>query len=280
MKHKVFIMDTGQMCNHIIVFGHAYGFCREHGLNPISLNFCLPQYQFFKICKTDICSRLWYYICKLLTKWIRLIPIINYNILDANNKENENKIKSSVLCLANGWCIRHYDLFEKYRNEIKELFSFNDDVAQSVDKTLSSTNKDTIKIGIHIRRGDYKQWCNGHYYFDDETYIDKINQIVRQLSDKDVIVYLCTNDNSINIEYFQNNLLCPIIWSKGNAAEDLCLLSKCDYVIGPPSTFSLVSALYGNNKIYWIKDSTDEVGLNMFFDFFTGLRNFDSYYLE
>ena len=30
----------------------------------------------------------------------------------------------------------------------------------------------------------------------------------------------------------------------GNAVEDLYMLSECDYVIGPPSTYSLVAAMY------------------------------------
>ena len=30
----------------------------------------------------------------------------------------------------------------------------------------------------------------------------------------------------------------------GNAVEDLFMLSECDYIIGPPSTYSLVAAMY------------------------------------
>jgi len=38
----------------------------------------------------------------------------------------------------------------------------------------------------------------------------------------------------------------------GNPAEDLCLLSECDYIIGAPSTFSLVAAMYRDIPLCWM----------------------------
>ena len=40
----------------------------------------------------------------------------------------------------------------------------------------------------------------------------------------------------------------------GNPGEDLCVLSECDLLMGPPSTFSLVAAMYRDTPLYWIKD--------------------------
>ena len=35
------------------------------------------------------------------------------------------------------------------------------------------------------------------------------------------------------------------------------MLSACDYLIGPPSTFSLVASMYRDLPLYWM-DSADE----------------------
>ena len=46
-----------------------------------------------------------------------------------------------------------------------------------------------------------------------------------------------------------------VIFPKGNPAEDLYVLSECNYLIGPPSTFSLTAAMYHDAPLYWIKDA-------------------------
>jgi hypothetical protein len=54
--------------------------------------------------------------------------------------------------------------------------------------------------------------------------------------------------------------LCPkahIHLLNGNAPEDLYMLSACDALIGPPSTFSLVAAMYRDIPLYRM-DSADE----------------------
>ena len=42
----------------------------------------------------------------------------------------------------------------------------------------------------------------------------------------------------------------------------MCLLSLCDWLIGAPSTFSLMAAMYRDVPLYWIEepeaDLTDE----------------------
>ena len=43
------------------------------------------------------------------------------------------------------------------------------------------------------------------------------------------------------------------VFPKGNPGEDLCLLSHCDYLIGAPSTFSLVASMYRDLPLYWIR---------------------------
>jgi hypothetical protein len=73
-----------------------------------------------------------------------------------------------------------------------------------------------------------------------------------------VHVYLSTNDSKVTEDLFQS--LCPkahVHLLNGNAPEDLFMLSECDALIGPPSTFSLVAAMYRDIPLYRM-DSADE----------------------
>ena len=40
----------------------------------------------------------------------------------------------------------------------------------------------------------------------------------------------------------------------GHAIEDLYALARCDYLIGPPSTFSAWASFYGKVPLYFIED--------------------------
>ena len=114
-----------------------------------------------------------------------------------------------------------------------------------------------IRLGVHIRRGDYAQWRDGQFFFSDEVYAAHINKFAEMHPDKELHVYLSTNDPSVKEEHFQE--LCPkvsIHHLQGNAPEDLFMLSECDYLIGPPSTFSMVAAMYRDIPLYRM-DSAD-----------------------
>ena len=69
--------------------------------------------------------------------------------------------------------------------------------------------------------------------------------------DKRVVFFIASNENvpkeTFNeFEIIDGNMMC--------AAFDLYALSKCDRIIGPPSTFSRWASLMGNVPLYFIFD--------------------------
>ena len=92
---------------------------------------------------------------------------------------------------------------------------------------------------------------DGKYYFDDKVYAEHINRFAELHKGQEIHVYLSTNDREVTAETYQQ--LCPSVMVhhlQGSAPEDLFMLSECDYVIGPPSTFSLVAAMYRDIPLY------------------------------
>ena len=97
--------------------------------------------------------------------------------------------------------------------------------------------------------------------FDDDTYANHINRFAAIHQNEDIHVYLSTNDPAVSEETYQR--LCPTVHIHhlhGNAPEDLFMLSECDFLIGPPSTFSLVAAMYRDIPLYRM-DSSDETAM-------------------
>lgn len=103
---------------------------------------------------------------------------------------------------------------------------------------------DAIKIGIHIRQGDYKIWHNGIFYYSIAEYLQIVDRITAEMGSKRHIFYIFF-DSNLNEEI--NNYANTYV-SQGSFADDFIAMSKCDIIVGPPSTFSTWSAFLGGAK--------------------------------
>lgn len=50
----------------------------------------------------------------------------------------------------------------------------------------------------------------------------------------------------------------------GSAFEDLCTMSMCDYIFGPPSTYSAWAGYIGNKQVAWLRNKSHVYKLNEF----------------
>ena len=253
----IFARDKAQMCNNLLQYDHVYAWGREHGRKVISMRFSY-KYQYFKICHTNLTGFGWYLLAKYMAA-LRLLPTASFKHRDCDREALERKMLRHKHIVVSGWFVRYYDLFLKYRDEIVDLFTLDEQYTAPVEaKMKAAEDPSAIRLGIHIRRGDYAQWRNGKYFYSDEVYAAYINRFAEMHPERAVHVYLSTNDPQVSAEVFQR--LCPSVrvhHLQGSAPEDLYMLSACDYLIGPPSTFSLVASMYRDLPLYWM-DSADE----------------------
>lgn len=244
------------MCNNILQYGHMYAWGREHGVQTMSMRFAY-KYQYFNICHTRYHSFLLYMIAKYSAKW-KLIDTVSFHELQDEETENRRLLNmQGKTFMVEGWCVRFYDLFLKYKDEILQLFAFDRKISHSIGKYIEKTSPDAdIRLGLHIRRGDYKTWHRGKYYFSDDVYINYIKRFIENHKDSNIAVYICGNDHLLNKDYYKDRLTdVTISFPAGSPAEDLCLLSECDCLIGAPSTFSLVASMYHDRPLLWIEEA-------------------------
>ena len=274
----IFVRDKGQMCNNILQYAHVFAWARENHRHCMSMRFAY-KYQFFKICDTKNHNFLMYLVGKYGAKY-KILPTVTYGLIETDVKEKEEFTLSHHNLVIEGWGVRHYDLFLKYKSEILELFDFKNEIHNKVDKIISNTSdEDTIKIGVHIRRGDYKTFFNGIYYFYDYSFLHYIRQTISLFPNKKFTVYICSNDSNLKKDvYIKGIPEVKFIFPDGNAGEDLCLLSKCDYLIGPPSSYSLVAAMYGRAKLHWMIKDKNSLRIESFKTFEELFTTFDNYW--
>lgn len=269
----IFARDKSQMCNNLLQYAHVYAWGREHGRKVISMRFSY-KYPYFHICHTNLTGFGWYLFAKYMAA-LGLLPTASFKHSDCDREALERKMLKHKHIVVSGWHARWYDLFLKYRDEIVDLFTLAPQYTEPVVTKMREAEKDLpltslsesvalrtqlspLRLGVHIRRGDYAQWADGKYCYDDEVYARHINKFAEMHPDQAVHVYLSTNDPHVTEELFQK--LCPhvqIHHLNGSAPADLFMLSECDYLIGPPSTFSLVAAMYRDIPLYRM-DVADE----------------------
>ena len=249
----IFARDKSQMCNNLLQYAHVYAWGREHGRKVISMRFSY-KYKFFHICHTDLTGFGWYLLAKYMAA-LHLLPTASFKHRDCDREALERKMLRHKHIVVSGWFARWYDLFLKYRSEICELFTIDTEITDPVTAKMQALEQgawnQVLRLGVHIRRGDYAEWRDGQFFYDNDTYAQHINRFKEMFPQQEVHVYLSTNDTFVTETEFQRS--CPSVHIhhlQGNAPEDLFMLSACDYLIGPPSTFSMVAAMYHDLPLY------------------------------
>ena len=274
------------MCNNLLQYAHVYAWGREHGRKVISMRFSY-KYQYFRICHTSLTGFGWYLFAKYMSA-VGLLPTASFKRGDCDREALERKMLRCRHIVVSGWNVRFYDLFLKYRSEICDLFTLDEQYTRPVKARMQQAEESSpithhpspithhpspIRLGVHIRRGDYAQWQDGIYCYEDEVYADHINKFASLHEGTAVHVYLSTNDASVTAEDYRER--CPRVCIHllgGSAPEDLFMLSECDYLIGPPSTFSLVAAMYRDILLYRM-DNSDAGRLTL-----DGFKRFDYWF--
>ena len=164
-----------------------------------------------------------------------------------NTKEiNFSKIlRSNRIILFHGFLFgdRDFQLLENQRNYLCQIFSFSKEIQKQCLEVIRIINKKKV-IGICMRQGDYKDHFNGKLYLNDEEYGGLISKLQIQYPDHGLFI-ACEEKK----DDFQ---MSKAVISFQNPALNLCILSSCDLLIGPPSTFMTWAAFYQNTAVCYI----------------------------
>ena len=268
----IFAHDKGRLCNNILQYSHVYAWGREHGKSVTSMRFAY-KYKYFHINHTARHNFAAYLVAKFGSRW-GLLPVVHFDDPDADYSREEQVMLRRRHVVVEGWYARWYDLFLKYKSEIIDLFAFDKQVMMRPNQFMNSLLEADILLGMHIRRGDYKDFHGGRYFYSDEQYIALIRQFLQLHPGKRVQVFVCGNERSLNRQAYREALPdAAVDFPCGNPGEDLYLLSQCDYLIGPPSTFSLVASMYRDVPLYWIEDADRKLSADCFDSFDHLFRN-------
>lgn len=154
--------------------------------------------------------------------------------------------------ITKGWMYRDQESLDYYADRIRAIFTPRETYRELVQSEIEQLRKkDEIIIGVHIRRGDYKEFENGKWFYGDDVYsrnMKRIEEICRGKG-KSCTFFIASNEE-VCLQNFDG---LNVYWKERHFITDLYCLANCDYLIGPPSTYSMWAAFYGKIPLFQIE---------------------------
>ena len=160
-----------------------------------------------------------------------------------------------------GPLFRNHGAVQRQAAAIREYFRPPEAVLACAQQAIEQARtQGEIVIGLHIRRGDYRTFVGGRYYYPLEDYLALMERVPSLFPGRKVIFCVCSDEPQTPATFAGHNY----VMGPGGAMEDLYTLAGCDCLIGPPSTFSAWASFHGQVPLYFMHDPTHVPALDEF----------------
>lgn len=235
----ILLFNEGQMCNQLLALASTYTIGVEYSDDVICPVMTEELKKNFLFSNRNDNIKVQMYHSKLLAFFSKFIVKWNLFFHITPKKYNPNKKEKRQIFVD--WKVKDDKIFAKHQEDVRKYFAFKDEIVTTAKERVYK-KEGKINVGVHIRRGDYKSFNNGVWYYTDQQYV----LWMKKLSEGKNVRFFIASNEKIDSEPY-NSAGLDIILLNGSAVEDLCALSLCDYIMGPPSTYSWWAAMYGNS---------------------------------
>lgn len=277
----------GSLGNRLFVYAHFIAFSAEHGVSIWDPAFGDYASEFEKTASDPLCryppvrSRL------PASRWVRsflfllartaaaiiarvgprerlgldLLRIATWDLCDLSNDSFLNRAHERKVLLVQGWLFVDEKSLHKHADKVRRHLTPAAHHRHKSARTLAALRKTAdVIVGLHIRQGDYAEFLQGRYFFSTEQYAAIAQRMTDTLEGASAIFVICSNSQQDPAAFDR----IPCHFSSGTPIEDMCLLSGCDYIIGPPSTFTLWASFFGQVPLRMVQDPRTPFGLDDF----------------
>jgi len=294
----------GELGNRLFVFANFIAAAREHQLK--FTNPAFDEYaKYFPATKHDLFGRyparrsilkpgpalrkrlyqLAYYAGRLVAKSgikaksLRTIVLDWRDVCDLSSPEFLATLGPRQLVFMQGWKFLSDAALVKHAAAIREFFRPLEQHRANVAALIERARADTdILVGVHIRHGIINFANARHFWNPPEKYAELMREVEAFFPGQRVTFLICS-DVKQDPEVFADF---RIVLGTGHLIEDLYAFAECDYLFGPPSTFTMWASFYGEVPLKVLMDSSKGLALDDFLVFGAKqeeLKQFDIHYL-
>lgn len=236
---------SGQMCNQLMTLLAGYAIGLRYGENvtcPIVDEHWKKYFRFSSESspiKMELYNTPWLYcVIYILNRALSLLRIRNFFF---RRKYNPNRHGKLQVFFDAFWHKEDSAIIENLE-ECQRFFAFKPEIVERNENYMCTVRKGSGKIvAVHARRGDYRKFLGGKFYFSD----DELAFWMKGLRGDSPVRFIFFSNEKIDLEYYKK-LGFDVIQSDGDAIDDLCRMSKCDYIMGPDSTYSWWAMVMGH----------------------------------
>lgn len=195
-----------------------------------------------------------------LTRFLRKVGLVQD--IPSQPSEKMGNLNPFVIYLVESWALQvDKSIVVSETPRIHQIFrpkaEYTDEVRRRLDFLRS---KSDVLVGVHIRKGDYSQYRGGRYDYDLSEYVKIMKSLRRDCRER--VGFFLASNSRLDTSLFSDLLVYQLPDSP--AMHDLVGLSMVDYIIGPPSTFSMSASYYGKVPLYFLTQSGASVSLENF----------------
>lgn len=279
---------SGQLGNRLLLFANFIAWATDHNLTVLNPAFeeyaefftgtasdllcCYPPLYFTPPANRFLRSKYYKFINYLAgRKLLKIKEITRKEAFSwSKNPETEKLDRASIICFKgwlfrDGWFVEDLPKLREYAAPIRSYFTPVEPYKINVNNLMSNLkNRADIIIGIHIRQGDYERHQNGRYFYTSDRYIEVMKGAIEVFSGKNIKFLICSNVKQ-DLDLFKHF---NCVFGSGHFIEDMYALSECDCIIGPPSSYTMWAAFYGEKPLYMMRDVRKPIKLNDFVHFY------------
>lgn len=146
-----------------------------------------------------------------------------------------------------GWAFRSPEDVGKSKEYFCKLFTPGCD--REIKLELDEAKRGGRVLSVHVRRGDYRYWQGGRYFYGDDVYVGLIQRALNAKPDINKVLIL--SNELVKVSLY-DGLGVEVLHSRGEWYEDQWRMAHSDYILGPPSTFSLWASFIGSVPIWQV----------------------------
>ena len=274
LRRIVLTKKTGQLGNRLMVAAHAFAAALEHDAdfyNPALAEYsdwfegprrCLARW------RVDAPDRAWtprqrsvaYALARCAWeggKVLSCLPLTGVHVARARNEQHLDlrqvveAAQGRSTLLLQGYHFRHAPWALRHASTLREFLRLRSDLAAPGSAVITSLRQQApVVVGVHLRHGDYRHHLGGRFFWPVSTYRALMERLRTLLAPTPVAFLVCSNAQHDRADFS------GWYWQAGpgTVPGDLQALSECDYLFGPPSSFSSWAAFAGHTRLLRLED--------------------------
>lgn len=174
--------------------------------------------------------------------------------LSYRDPEVQRIVDRTAWLLLTGWRFRDDQSLKEHGELVRRIFTPQPLHQLAIDRCTGALRGQCASVvGVHIRRTDYATFQEGRFWYEDAVYRRWMNALQAVLPNP--VGFLIASDAPVDLTAFDG---LTVRQAPGHELQDLYALAACDYLIGPPSTYTSWASFYGQVPL-WHGTSADAV---------------------